>query len=60
VWQDWVSARQRGAAAFARRSLAPNHLPEEQDFFGTTLEEVLAWCLVWVIAPELGIGPFRG
>jgi hypothetical protein len=34
------------------------HSPEEQDFYGTTLEEGLAWCLVWLMAPELGIGPF--
>jgi hypothetical protein len=35
------------------------HSPEEQDFYGRTLEEGLAWCLVWLMAPELGIGPFR-
>jgi hypothetical protein len=28
-------------------------------FYAKTLEEALAWCLVWLIAPELGIGPFR-
>ena len=33
--------------------------PEEQTFYGRTLEEGLAWCLVWLMAPELGIGPFR-
>jgi hypothetical protein len=32
--------------------------PEEQTFYGRTLEEALAWCLVWLMAPELGIGPF--
>jgi hypothetical protein len=32
--------------------------PDEQMFFGKTLEEALAWCLVWLMAPELGIGPF--
>jgi hypothetical protein len=32
--------------------------PEEQTFYGKTLEEALAWCLVWLIAPELGVGPF--
>jgi hypothetical protein len=32
--------------------------PEEQVFYGKTLEEALAWCLVWLMAPELGIGPF--
>jgi hypothetical protein len=31
--------------------------PEEQDFYGKTLEEALAWCLVWLMAPELGVGP---
>ena len=34
------------------------HSPEEQDFYGRTLEEGLAWCLIWLMAPELGIGPF--
>jgi hypothetical protein len=33
--------------------------PEEQTFYGRTLEEALAWCLVWLMAPELGVGPFR-
>ena len=32
--------------------------PEEQTFYGTTLEEALAWCLVWLMAPEIGIRPF--
>jgi hypothetical protein len=32
--------------------------PREQ-FYGRTLEEGLAWCLVWVMAPEIGMGPFR-
>ena len=32
--------------------------PEEQTFYGRTLEEALAWCLVWLMARELGIGPF--
>jgi hypothetical protein len=31
--------------------------PEEQQFYGRTLEEALAWRLVWLMAPELGIGP---
>ena len=31
--------------------------PERHDFYGKTLEEELAWCLVWLMAPELGIGP---
>ena len=34
------------------------HSLEEQDFYGKTLEEGLAWCLVWLMAPELGIGQF--
>jgi hypothetical protein len=32
--------------------------PEEHEFYGKTLEESLAWCLVWLMAPELGVGPF--
>ena len=35
------------------------HSSEEQDFYGKTLEEALPWCLVWLMAPELGIGPFQ-
>jgi hypothetical protein len=41
------------------------HSPEEQDFYGKTLEEAPAWCLVWLMAKgtpregiELGVGPF--
>ncbi|MCB0067617.1 MAG: hypothetical protein KDD77_10720 [Caldilineaceae bacterium] len=34
------------------------HHPEEQIFYGRTLEEALAWCLVWLMAPEIGVGPF--
>jgi hypothetical protein len=34
------------------------HSPDEQDFSGRTLEEALAWCLVWLLAPELGMRPF--
>ncbi|MGH2615456.1 MAG: hypothetical protein ACRDJC_09475 [Thermomicrobiales bacterium] len=34
------------------------HSPEEQTFHGRTLEEALAWCLVWLMAPEIGVGPF--
>jgi hypothetical protein len=34
------------------------HSPEEQPFYGKTLEEALAWCLVWLMVPELGVGPF--
>jgi hypothetical protein len=32
--------------------------PEEHEFHGKSLEEALAWCLVWLMAPELGVGPF--
>jgi hypothetical protein len=32
--------------------------PVEHDFYGKALEEALAWCLVWLMAPELGVGPF--
>jgi hypothetical protein len=32
--------------------------PERQTFYGRTLEEGLAWCLVWLTAPEIGIGSF--
>jgi hypothetical protein len=35
------------------------HSPEELDFYGRTLEEPPAWCLVWLMAPELGVGPFQ-
>jgi hypothetical protein len=34
------------------------HSPEEEVFYGKTLEEALAWCLVWLMAPEIGVGPF--
>ena len=34
------------------------HHPEEQTFHGRTLEEALAWCLVWLMAPEIGIGQY--
>jgi hypothetical protein len=33
--------------------------PEAQEFYGKTLQEALAWCLVWLMAPEIGVGPFR-
>ena len=36
------------------------HCPEEQDYYGRTLEEALAWCLVWLRTPELGVGPLLG
>ena len=34
------------------------HSPEHQDFSGKIREEALAWCLVWLMAPEIGVGPF--
>jgi hypothetical protein len=34
------------------------HSPEKHDFSGKTLEDALARCLVSLMAPELGIGPF--
>lgn len=34
------------------------HSPDEQDFYGKTLEEALVWCSVWLMAPELGLGRF--
>jgi hypothetical protein len=33
--------------------------PERQEFSGRTLEEALAWCLVWLMAPEFGVDPFQ-
>jgi len=30
------------------------HSPEEQEFYGRTLEEALAWCLIWLMAPDPG------
>ena len=33
--------------------------PERKESYGRTLEEALAWCLVWLMAPEIGVGPFR-
>jgi hypothetical protein len=32
--------------------------PEEQTFSCRTLEEAHAWCLVWLMAPEIGVGSF--
>ncbi len=36
------------------------HSPDEQDVSGKTLEEALAWCLVWLMTPELGTGSAAG
>jgi hypothetical protein len=32
---------------------------EERTFYSRTREEALAWGLVWLMAPEIGVGPFR-
>jgi hypothetical protein len=32
--------------------------PEEQDVYGKTLAEAPVCCLVWLLAPEIGVGPF--
>ncbi len=32
--------------------------PEEQTVSGRMQREGLAWCLAWLMAPELRIGPF--
>jgi hypothetical protein len=32
--------------------------PEQETFHGRTLEAALTWCLVWLMAPEIGIGQF--
>jgi hypothetical protein len=29
--------------------------PERQEFSGRTREEGLAWCLVWLMVPEIGL-----
>jgi hypothetical protein len=34
------------------------HFPAQESFHGRTLEEALAWCLVWLMFPEIGIGSF--
>jgi hypothetical protein len=34
------------------------HSPGEQDFYSETQEEAPAYCLVWLMAPELGMRPF--
>ena len=34
------------------------HSPEEVIFYGRTLDDALAGCLVWLMTPRLGIGPF--
>jgi hypothetical protein len=32
--------------------------PEQQTFYGKTLEEALAWCLVWLMVDEISVGQF--
>jgi hypothetical protein len=32
--------------------------PEEQEFYGRTLEDAQAWYPVWLMAPEIGVGSF--
>ena len=32
--------------------------PERERFHGRTLEEALAWCVVWLMADEWGVGAF--
>jgi hypothetical protein len=36
----------------------PHRFPEEEIVSGRTLEEALAWGLVWLMVPEIGVGPF--
>jgi hypothetical protein len=63
--QDASVGRLRHAAAIAPGSSttrvggATLHSPDEEVFYGRTLEEALAWCLVWLMAPEIGVGPFH-
>lgn len=33
-------------------------VPDRESFHAGNLKEALAWCLVWVMADELGVGPF--
>lgn len=35
------------------------HSPEQQDFHGRTLELALAWCLIWLLFDEIGIGVYH-
>jgi hypothetical protein len=36
----------------------PKAAAEEKDVSGKTLEDTLAWRLVWLMGPESGGGPF--
>jgi hypothetical protein len=33
--------------------------PEKEVFYSKTLGEAPAWCLVWLMALEIGVEPFR-
>ena len=46
------------AAATAREMSIALHHPEEQIFPGRTLEAALTWCLMWLMALEIGLGQF--
>jgi hypothetical protein len=53
-----TSGSGRSGQAVARAGWGTLHSPEVQAFYGKTLEEALAWCLVWLKVPEIGVGPF--
>jgi hypothetical protein len=39
--------------------VVPLHSSKQHGFYGRRRGEALVWCLVWLMAPELGVGPFR-
>ena len=41
-----------------RRLGGDAELPGSSAFSGRTREDALAWCLVWLVALEIGVGPF--
>jgi len=49
---DWTVDGPPGAPGWVVMLLSP----EKHDFYGKTLEEAFAWCLVWLMAPEHGAG----
>jgi hypothetical protein len=54
-------AHRRGACSGTddhARWVVPLYYPEEEICYGKALEEALAWCRVWLIAPEIGVRPF--
>jgi hypothetical protein len=61
VAQARVDPRLEGRALqdAIRQAIATRRGSFPQDFYGKTLEEALAWCLVWLMAPEIGVWPFR-